>query len=58
MNLPEHPQLKIKLTNILEQYVKKEKLENLPCSNCEKINNTETDGNSNVKSVKFGKVYA
>lgn len=56
MNLPEHPQLKIKLTDILEQYVKKEKLENVPCSNCDK-NNTETNGNSYIKSVKFGKVF-
>lgn len=56
LNLPEHTQLKIELTNILEQYVKKEKLENLPCSSCDK-NNTETYGKSYVKSVKFGKVF-
>lgn len=55
LNLPEHPQLKIDLTDILEQYIKKEKLENLPCANCDK-NNTVTGGNSCTKSVRFGKV--
>lgn len=55
MNLPEYPQLKIELTDILEQYIKKEKLENLPCTNCDQ-NNTKTDGKSYIKSVKFGKV--
>jgi hypothetical protein len=56
LNLPEHPQLKIELTDILEQYIKKENLENLPCTNCDK-NNIVTDGNSCTKSVKFGKVF-
>ncbi|XP_025409904.1 ubiquitin carboxyl-terminal hydrolase 30 homolog [Sipha flava] len=55
LNLPEHPQLKIELTDILEQYIKKENLENLPCTNCDK-NNIVTDGNSCTKSVKFGKL--
>lgn len=55
LNLPEHSLLTIELTYILEQYIKKEKLEDLPCTNCSK-NNTETDGKSYIKSVKFGKV--
>jgi len=55
LSLPEYPQLKIELTDILEQYIKQEKLENLPCTNCDK-NNTTTDGKSYTKSVKFGKV--
>lgn len=48
--------MKIELTDILEQYIKKEKLDNLPCAICDK-NNTRTDGKSYIKSVKFGKVY-
>lgn len=55
MSLPEYPQLKIELTDILEQYIKQEKLENLPCKNCDK-NNTKTEDKSYIKSVKFGKV--
>lgn len=55
MNLPANPQLKIQLTNILDQYVKQENLENLPCTNCDK-NNVETYGKSCIKSVKLGKV--
>lgn len=56
MNLPERVQFKIELTDILEQYIKSEKLENLPCINCHK-NDIITDGKSYIKSVKFGKVY-
>lgn len=56
LNLPQHPQLKIELTDILEQYIKNERLENMPCTNCDK-NNTETNGKSYIKSVKFGKVF-
>ncbi|VVC28128.1 Hypothetical protein CINCED_3A010424 [Cinara cedri] len=55
LNLPERSQFKIELTNILEQYIKNEKLENLPCINCDK-NCTITDGKSYIKSVKFGKL--
>lgn len=55
LNLPVQYQLKIELTTILEQYVKREKLENLPCTNCDKSNG-ETNGKSYIKSVKFGKV--
>lgn len=55
LNLPEHPQFKIELTHILEQYIKKEKLDNLPCVICNK-QNTQTDNKSYIKSVKFGKV--
>jgi len=55
LSLPEYPQLKIELTDILDEYIKQENLENLPCTNCDK-NNTKTDGKSYIKSVKFGKV--
>ncbi|XP_022164038.1 ubiquitin carboxyl-terminal hydrolase 30 homolog isoform X1 [Myzus persicae] len=55
LSLPEYPQLKIELTDILDQYIKQEKLENLPCTNCDE-NNTKTDGKSYIKSVKFGKL--
>ncbi|XP_015380370.1 PREDICTED: ubiquitin carboxyl-terminal hydrolase 30 homolog isoform X1 [Diuraphis noxia] len=51
LSLPEYPQLKIELTDILDQYIRQEKLENLPCTNCDK-----TDGKSYIKSVKFGKL--
>jgi len=56
LNLPEYPQLKVELTYILEQYVKKENLENLPCKICDQ-NNIETNGKSFIKCVKFGKVF-
>lgn len=56
LNLPERSQLIIELTDILEQYIKKERLDNLPCTNCEK-NSTVTNGKSYIKSVKFGKVF-
>ncbi|XP_050430390.1 ubiquitin carboxyl-terminal hydrolase 30 homolog isoform X2 [Adelges cooleyi] len=55
LNLPERPQLMVELSDLLDNYIMTERLESLPCKNCDK-NNTETGGKSFVKSVKFGKL--
>ncbi|XP_050532428.1 ubiquitin carboxyl-terminal hydrolase 30 homolog isoform X2 [Daktulosphaira vitifoliae] len=55
LNLPETPQMILRISDLLDQYIKIERLESLPCVNCDK-NNAVTQGKSFIKSVKFGKL--